>query len=213
MVAFTRRFVTIAAIGLAVVSWSCSGELDPSDPEDAYEIFRDALLEGDGQTVWERSDEDTRQFVDDRFDSLREMDELIERYLPATDHQLARSQTGAELLDELDSPEELFVRVFESNALPDDEAMYVGSAPEQIQMAEDEESAVILTRGQQEFVLVLEEDDLWYVNLVDSGEFLPNAFAWIDENEQNLEQTVQDLIAEERQAREEIIADLLDREE
>lgn len=210
-----RRTLVFAVLAMAVAMMSvgCSSELEPSEPEDAYELFRIALLDGDGEEVWERTDDNTRQYFEDRYAALEEMDELIERYLPPVDHQLARSQSGAELLDELDSPEALFNHVFEFEAMADDDAVRLGSDPRQIQMAEDETSAVVLTRTEQEFVLVLQDDDLWYVNLVESGDFVDEAFAWLDQNEDALEQTVQDLIAEEQQLRETIIADLLDREE
>ena len=205
----------LLALGVAVAlsSIACSSEYDPADPEDSYELFRHALLEGDGQSVWERTDDDTRQYFEDRYASLKEMDELIERYLPPVDHQLARSQSGSELLDEVDSPEELFTHIFQFEDMADDDAIRLGSDPRQIQLTEDETSAVVLTRTEQEFVLVLHEDHHWYVNLVESGGFVDAAFAWLDQNEDALEQTVEDLIAEERQVREAIIADLLDRED
>lgn len=210
-----RPILLFAMLALAVgmTNVGCSSELEPSDPEDSYELFRIALLEGDGEEVWERTDDNTRQYFEDRYAALEEMDDLIERYLPPVDHQLARSQSGSELLDELESPQELFHYVFQFEAMADDDAVRLGSDPRQIQMTEDETSAVVLTRTEQEFVLVLQDDERWYVNLVESGDFVDEAFAWLDQNEDALEQTVEDLIAEERQLRETIIADLFDREE
>ncbi len=211
-----RPSLTATAILLVIAivfGAACSSELDPSDPEDAFELFRIALLEGDGDGVWERTDETTRQYFLDRHASLEHMDELIERYLPSVDHQLARSRSGAELLDELDSPEDLFDHVFQFEAMADNDAVRLGSDPRQIQMNEEETSAVILTRTEQEFVLVLQDDEQWYVNLVDSGDFVDEAFAWLEQNADALAQTVEDLIEEEQQHRESIIADLLNREE
>lgn len=202
----------LLGIALALTTAACSGELDPSEPEDAYEMFRNALLDGDGAAVWERTDEHTRLYFQERYASLQEMDDLIERYLPPVDHQLARSQSGSELLDELESPEELFTHIFQFEDMADD-AIRLGSDPRQIQLTEDETSAVVLTRTEQEFVLVLQDDEQWYVNLVESGDFVDEAFAWLDQNEDALEQTVEDLIAEEQQLRESIIADLLNRDE
>lgn len=200
-------------VAASLVLTACSSELDPSDPEDAYDLFRHALFDGDGEAVWERTDEQTREHFDNRFERLQEMNDLIERYLPQTDHQIARSQSGAELLDETDSGRSLFIRLFEPSEFPDDEAVRFGSEVQQIQMSEDGHSAVVITRGGQEFSLVLQDEELWYVNLVDSGDFLDEALKWFDDNEDALEQTVEDLIAEERQMREQIISELMDIDE
>lgn len=204
-----------ALVVLVAVSFApgCSGEADPGDPDGAYELFRDALFEGDTQDIWERTDDETRDYFQDRYERLEQMNDLIERYLPQTDHQIARTQSGAELLEEIDSGEELFVRMFEPPQFENERAVRVGSEIDELQMAEDGESAVAVTRGQQQFMLVQQDDELWYVNLADSGDFLDEVFAWLIQNEDALEQTVENLIEEERQAREEIIAELMDPEE
>lgn len=208
----TLRFgLVVTAICAMAAGWitGCSGEPDPSDPEDAYDMYRHALFEGDGEAMWERVDEETREYFEARYTQLEEMDELIERYLPATDHDIARSQSGAELLDDVDSGSELFTAVIEPGEFIEDEAVWLGADLAELRMAQDGESAVAVTRGQQQFVLVTEDDE-WYVNLVESDQILDNRFEWLDNNEDNLEQTVEDLLEEERQMREEIIADLMD---
>ncbi len=206
-------FALVAMLLTIAMTTGCSGDLDPSDPEDAYDLFRHALFDGEAQTVWERTDEQTREYFEDRYQRLQAMNDLIERYLPHTDHQIARSQSGAELVAEIDSGQDLFVRVFEPTGFLDDEAIRFGSEGQQIKMAEGGDSAVVVTRGGQEFVLVLQDDELWYINLVDSGNFLDEALKWLHDNEDALEQTVEDLIAEERQVREQIISELMDLEE
>lgn len=194
------------------VMTGCSGEPDPSNPDDAYEMFRDALFDGDGQQMWIRADDQTHDYFEDRYRRLVQMDELIDRYLPQTDHQLARTQSGAELLDEVESGQELFVQLIEPGDFADSDAVRLGSELSELQMAEDGESAVAVTRGGQEFALALQEDQ-WHVNLVDSGDFLDETFQWLIQNEDALEQTVQDLIEEERQVREQIISELMDPDE
>lgn len=203
-------YLSLCLVTILFSTVACNSELDPSDPEDAYDIFRHALFEGDGEKVWARTDEQTREYFEQRHEVLQEMNALIERYLPHTDHQIARSQSGAELLDEIESGEELFVRLFEPVEFPDNHAIRFGAEVQQIQMAEDGETAVVLTRSEQEFVIVRQDDENWYVNLAESGDFLDNTFQWLIENEDALTQTVEDLIAEERQVREQIIADLMD---
>ncbi len=203
--------MSLSLVAALIFCVACSSELDPSNPEDAYDMFRHALFDGDGEAAWERTDDHTRQYFEHRYEVLQEMNALIERYLPHTDHQIARSQSGAELLAELESGRELFVYLHDPADFPDDPAVRFGSEVRQIQMAEDGTTAVVLTRGEQEFVLELhEEEEIWYVNLADSGDFLDQTFQWLAQNEDALEQTVEDLIDEERQMREEIIAELMD---
>ncbi len=202
--------VTTALVATAIAG--CGGEPDPSSPDDAYQIFRTALFEADAETMWERTDPQTRDYFEDRYERLVEMDELIERYLPQTDHRIARTQSGAELLDEIESGRLLFVTMMQPGPFVDDDAVELGARLQELRMAEDGQSAVAVTRGGQEFVLVT-DDDHWYVNLVESGSFLETTFQWLTDNEEALEQTVEDLIEEERQVREEIIADLMDPDE
>ena len=173
-------------------------------------MFRDALFEGDGPAVWARTDQSTRDYFDGQFARLVEMNEMIERYLPVTDHQLARNQAGVVLLNEVDSGESLFLHLFDTDEFPEsDQAVFHGSRVLEIQMTEEGDSAVIVTRGGDEFLLVRQDDGEWYVNLADSGEFLAPVFAWLESNYDALEQTVEDLIAEEQRVRERIIAELM----
>lgn len=203
-------FVMLLVFSTLVLSTACSGELDPADPKDAYNIFRSALFSGDSEVAWERTDEQTRRYFEERYEKLEEMDDLIERYLPHTDHEIARGQSGAELLAELDSGRDLFAMVFQPAEFIDDPAVEFGAEAHEIQMAEHGQAAVVVTRGGQEFVMVLdEEDDQWHVNLVESGDFLDQSFQWLAQNENALVQTVEDLIAEERRVREEIISSLM----
>lgn len=206
---FTLRCLLLTLVALVVTSAGCSSELDPGKPGDAYLLFRDALFAGDAQAVWNRTDEETREHFQVRYEQLVEMGKLINRYLPQTDHRLARRQSGAELTDSVTNGEALFLKVFTPAELPRDEAIRFGSEVHEIQMAEDGNTAVIVTRSEQEFVVVKARDGQWYVNLLESGDVLASSFAWLDQNASALEQTVEDLMAEERRKREAIIAELL----
>lgn len=208
---FTGPGVLSRALLLTLVllfATSCRGELDPERPEDAYLMFRDALFAGDADALWNRTDEETRAFFDEHYTRLVEMNRLIERYLPQTDHQLARAQSGVEILAEIDSGESLFLGVFSPQDLPDDQAITFGSTVREIRVSEEGDTAVILTRGGQEFFMTRQENE-WFVNLVRSEDFLVSAFDWIQRNESALEQTVEDLIAQEQRVREGIIAELM----
>lgn len=195
-------------LSLCLLMAACGGDLDPEDPEDAYALFHQALFDGDAEGVWERSDETTRNYFQQRYEALEHMNELIERYLPPTDHQLARAQSGAELTDELDDGRELFIHIFDGLAVDDQAAIQFGASAAQVQMAEEGDTARLITRSDQEFDLV-RQDDQWFVNFVDSDAFDDRAMQWLDANEEALTQTVEDLIEEERRERESIIAELL----
>ena len=199
----------LLALTLALVAFGCSSELDPTDPGDAYTIFRDALFAQQAAGVWDRLDPETHAYFQERYERLVQMNQLIESYLPQTDHRLARSQSGVELLESVSDGRELFDHVFTKATMPDDTAIVFGSGVREIRVSEDGESALVVTRGLQEFVMVQADDEHWHVNLVGSGEFLDTSFGWLTSNEEALSQTVEDLIAEERQKREAIIADLM----
>ncbi|RAL25484.1 hypothetical protein DL240_04535 [Lujinxingia litoralis] len=194
---------------LALGTTACSGELDPTSPGDAYTLFRDALFEKEEDIVWERLDPESHAYFQARYERLVQMNELIESYLPQTDHRLARSQSGAELIASVSDGRELFDYVFEKAQMPQDDAIIFGSGIQEIRVSEDGKSALVLTRGQQEFVMAQAEDEAWQINLVDSGDFLDTSFGWLTRNEEALAKTVEDLIAEERQKREAIIAELM----
>lgn len=203
-------------LGATLVAFAngCSSELDPADPEGAYYIFRDALLEEDPQTVWERTDEETHAYYQARYNDLVEMDETIDRYLPQTDHKIARQQSGTVLLDEVDDGKSLFLKTFAPSELPEEEAIKVGSDIDELKLAEDKSSAKVITRAGQEYVFSRDENsDEWHVMLVRSTDIVEKSFAWLENNRSALQQTVEDLIAEEREKREAIIAELLNKKE
>lgn len=195
---------------LTVLGTACNSELDPTKPEDAYLIFRDALFEGDIDTIWQRSDQATHDYFQQRYEQLVQMGVFIDRYLPQTDHRLARRQSGVELTESAKNGHQLFAKVFQPQLLPAADGVRFGSNVREIQISEDGNAAIIVTRGQQEFPLVRAADNQWYVGLIDAGDIVENAFKWIDQNESALKQTVEDLIAEERKKREAIIAELMD---
>ncbi|MBA2661464.1 MAG: hypothetical protein H0U74_04170 [Bradymonadaceae bacterium] len=204
------RLVLLVALMLASgLGVGCSSELDPTKPEHAYLIFRNALFEGDAATIWQRSDQPTHEYFQTRYEQLVQMGTFIETYLPQTDHRLAKRQSGAELTDMVSSGQELFLKVFQPALLPGEEPVRFGSEVQEIQMSEDGAAAVIVTRSEQQFLLAKAADNQWYVSLVESGDVVETSFKWLDQNESALKQTVEDLIAEERKKREAIIAELM----
>lgn len=188
----------------------CSDELDPTNPGDAYLMFRDALFEGDSDKVWQRLDSQTHEYFQQSYVELEEMSKTIERYLPQSDHRLAKSQSGAKLLNEVSDGKTLFIRVFTPKELPNEEAYRLGSDIAEISLSEDESFAKVVTRSNQTFYLShSKQDDQWYVMFLKSSEELKKAMGWVESNKLALSQTVDDLIAEERTEREKIIGELM----
>ena len=200
------------ALALTLSAFSgCSGELDPRDPSDAYLMFRDALGEGDSQKVWARVDEHTRAYFERSYLDLQDMGDSIERYLPQSDHRLARSQSGVKLLDEVSDGRTLFLRVLTPEALPLQEDEYkLGSDIAELSLNEEETRAKVVTKGGQTFLLTRDpSDEQWYVMFTRSSTELLSAMRWVEDNKLALSQTVDDLIAEERAKREQVISELM----
>jgi hypothetical protein len=139
------------------------------------------------------------------------MDELIRRYLPQTDVKLARKQSGTVLLDDVGDGRELFLKVYSAENVPKKKAIIeVGSEVDEVKVAEDGKLAKVVTRAGQEYILTKDEDsEEWYVMLTKSNDAVENSFGWLERNEEALTQTVEDLIKEEREQREEVIAELM----
>lgn len=187
----------------------CSDELDPTNPGDAYLMFRDALFEGNSEKVWERLDPQTHEYFDQSYAELEEMSKTIERYLPQSDHRIARSQSGAKLLNEVSDGKTLFLRVLTPKELPTEEAYKLGSDIKELSLSEDESFAKVVTKGGQTFYLAHNKDGQWYVMFLKSSEELRKNMSWVESNKLALSQTVDDLIAEERTEREKIISELM----
>lgn len=195
---------------LVLLSLGCGKKMDPSDPEGAFNLFQDAMLNGQSEQMWELMAPSSHQYFDQQVERLRGMDEKIGRYLPPTDHRLARNQAGSILTDEIKDGRGLFLKVFTPAQIPKDEPVLVGLQVEQVTMSEDKKSAAILTRGNQKVLLQYDEKaERWNIMFVESFEELKTAMNWLDSNETALAQTIDDLISEEQRKRETLIAELL----
>jgi hypothetical protein len=209
------RLLSCVGMIALLMATGCSDELDPTEAGDAYLMFRDALWSGSAEQVWSLSDEQTHTYFQERYEELVGMDDTIDRYLPLADHRLARRQSGAVLIKEIKDGKGLFLKVFTPDKLPKEDAFRLGLDVEELAVAEDDQNAKVVTRGKQVFYLVKQkgskkgERARWYVKLVQSSEAVPGAFVWLEGNRTALQQTVDDLIAEERQQREAIIAELM----
>lgn len=197
-------------LAVCLLLGACSSELDPMEPDGAYLLFRQALLDGDQETIWSGCDKSTHDYFQTRYDSLKAMEDDIVRYLPQADHRIAKRQSGVILTREIKDGKGLFMKVFKPDGLPKTEAIALGSKIEEINISEDKKSALVITRAGQKFYLTRESADArWFIMLPKSVPEAAAAMKWVDENQQALRQTVDDLISEERTEREVIIGELM----
>lgn len=187
----------------------CSNKLDPREPGEAYLLFRKALQKDDVDAMWKRCSESTHDYFNDRYNELVKMEEKIKKYLPQTDHKLARKQSGTELLEDVENGRDLFEKTVDPKKVAMSEARRLGSLIQAIRVSKDGNTAQVETRSKQKYRLVKGEEDEWYVALADSVDAVDSSFGWLDRNRKALTKTVNDLIEEERKKREEIIAELM----
>ncbi len=200
----------ILPLALPLLMLGCSSELDPTDPEDAYIVFRDAMWDKNAAGVWDRLDPETQTYFETNHKTLLEMNTSILKYLPQADHRLARKQSGVVLTESVGDGKALFLKIFTPDKLPHDDAYKLGTEVAEVKRAENDLLAEIVTRGGQTFYMSRKTTSAeWTVMLLKSAEALGTSMKWIETNKAALTQTVDDLLAEERKERESIIAELM----
>ncbi len=207
-----RPSVFLLASLIALSAISCAEELLPTEPEGAYLIWRQALLEGNADVAYDHLDEQTRAVFEERVEVLNVMSEDILRYLPRTDQRLARQQTGAVLLKEkgIEDGRGLFKVLFKPEAMKVTPEIEVGTEVSSVEINETGDEAAIVVYAGQQFLLRKEEDGIWRIT---SWRTLSlERTQWILDNRDALEQTVQDLINEEKEEMDAVIKYLLDEE-
>ena len=177
-------------------------------------LFRQALFsseEASADTVYSYLSKDTKQVFEERVSMMNEMSEQIVRFLPQVDQKLARKQTGAVLLKEqkLTTGKDLFKLLYSADLIKPSDELEVGSEISDIEYLNDENTeAILVTYAKDEYRLVLEEDGVWRV--ASWREFAKARTAWISNNREILEQTIQELITEEKEEIDKVIAYLLE---
>lgn len=192
-----------------VFALGCADNVDPKDPEGAYNLYVNALWAKDANAVWARTAPTTHQYFQDKYETLVKMDETITRYLPPTDHKIAREQAGSILTSKVKDGKGLFLEVFRPDRLQLAQKHKVGRIVDQIRINEDDTAAELKTLGGDTFYLTKGENEEWFVMLVRSSEAVDKQMNWLSSNESALNQTIEDLIDEERKKREAVIAELM----
>ncbi|MFB6373896.1 MAG: hypothetical protein ABEN55_12480, partial [Bradymonadaceae bacterium] len=80
-------------------------------------------------------------------------------------------------------------------------------------LSKNKKKAEVATRGGRTYRMVKQDDGEWYIALAESVDALDASFGWLDRNDKALTKTVNELKKEEREKREEIIAELMDVDE
>jgi len=146
--------------------WGCSSEPSPNEPDGAYLIFREALLNGDIPALWESVSQSTKTHYDDAYDDLVATSECIER-LSSGDRLEARERTGISLLDQASSGEELFAIFIRLDSLIGDDTLRAGTEIDELIVDDSGERATIVTETGQLVDLVLEDDGIWRVTTLE----------------------------------------------
>ena len=205
--------VTLLAICLVLVGTSsCKDEVILDEPAGGYMAFRDAVLETKAGEVYECLDKETKDVYETRLATLQAMDERISKFLPQVDRRLAREQTGVVLLKEknLQSGKDLFVLLFQGDQIIRTEGLENGTAVSYVETNDTGKQAVVKTYANVQYHMVKEEDDVWRV--AQWKELSEARTKWIVDNKSTLEQTVEDLINEEKEEVDKVIAFLLKEE-
>lgn len=223
-----RLVKSLILIGsITLLSTGCEEERDPLTPLGSYNLFKNALETGEAGQVWDRMSQASRDFFNEKHEKLVTMNDTITKYLPPTDHLIAQKQAGTVLLKTAKDGRGLFLALFDSKALKEKEsekdwatelgntgratfARLPGVDLPKIVVSEDKKTAVVDAPGIQVAMVKGEgEEGEWTVDLIRSGNTVKTNTAWIDANSEALEKTVDDLISEQRQHREELIAKLM----
>lgn len=178
---------------LCVLSLSlaaCGGEKPPTEPEGGLAVFGAALASQDADAIWARLTPDTQLVAESALSALGTTDQLIER-LQSSDQLDTREATGTGRLEELETPEALFALLVNPTTLPpleEKSRLRAGMRAETVvQVAEN--TAIVVTRADQEFELVRSDDGEWRVR-EPVYSLLTRAAAPIHQNRARVEQAV-----------------------
>lgn len=187
--ALLRPFLLVLVAGLLNVAGAsgCSGKADVTEPDGGYAAFRAAMLARNPDAVWATLSDDTRQLFRDVLATLEATDNMVDQLQP-TDRQQAREAIGAELLDDIDEPRQLFAYIFAHENIPVEANFAAGLQARQVERTSDNR-AVVHTRGGQDVEMIRDEDGYWRVRSP-LHELFASAFSAMETNRANLETAI-----------------------
>lgn len=180
LVALTLTFGVLSTTG-------CKSGANVTEPEGGYAAFRAAMLARNPDAVWSTLSDDTRQLFRDVFATLEATDNMIDQLQP-TDRAQAREAIGAELLDDIDEPRQLFAYIFSHENIPIEANFAAGLQAQRVENT-SESRAIIHTRGGQEVEMIRGEDGYWRVRSP-LHELFASAFSAMETNRANLETAI-----------------------
>lgn len=183
--AFAGRLLAVLAVLFLLVG--CRSDPPATEPEGGFLAFRSALLARDAGAVWATLSDDTHELVGSSLASLQATTELIDQLQPS-DRERVREDIGAELLDSIETPDDLFRFVFLQENVPTEEAYANGLTPDTVEQS-NEDLATVTTAGGQVFELQRSEDGFWRVRNPIHEQFA-EAFAAMEINRANVEAAI-----------------------
>lgn len=165
----------------------CKKHNAPTEPEGGFSAFRAALLNRDADALWYTLSDDTHALFSDVLTTLRATESMVDKLQPS-DRDEARAAIGADLLDTIDEPRQLFTYIFSSENIPVEAGYAAGLRVEDITLDGDER-AVIRTASGQDIEMVRDEDGFWRVRSPLHEQFA-EAFAVMEANRGNLETAI-----------------------
>lgn len=185
---FAMRISTILlAFSIGLTTGACGKSNPATEPEGGYAAFRTAMLSRDPNAVWLTLSDDTHALFDGVLQTLNATEAMIEKLQPS-DQADARSAIGAELLDKIEEPSQLFAYIFSSENVPVEAGFEVGLQFKSIAL-EGEERALVTTASGQTIEMVKDEDGFWRVRSPLHEQFA-EAFSVMEANRSNLETAI-----------------------
>lgn len=184
----TRMFAMLALlVSLAFTAVGCKKDTAPTEPEGAFAAFRAALLSRDADALWYTLSDDTHVLFADVLTTLRATESMVDKLQPS-DRAEARGAIGADLLDTINEPRQLFNYIFSSENIPVEAGFAAGLKLKDITLDGDER-AIIHTASGQDIEMLRDEDGFWRVRSPLHEQFA-EAFAVMEANRGNLETAI-----------------------
>lgn len=188
MVSFSRiSLLTTLILAFGLLLSSCGKSNKPTEPAGGYAAFQSAMINRDADGVWLTLSGETHDLFADVLDTLRATVDMVDKLQPS-DRKEAREAIGADLLDTVETPRELFRYIFSSENIPTEAGYRAGLRPKRIRM-DGEHRAVVLTAAGEEIELLQDEDDFWRVRSPLHEQFA-EAFSAMEENRAQLETAI-----------------------